>query len=86
MTEKITDAVVEQLKKHLQKQMDGINKKLDRINNRISNVEAYMELKTMIDHFEFLTEKFDDSMNSDVLNPPQTLKKPQTGRGRRPGQ
>jgi hypothetical protein len=83
MIEKIVTAVTAQLKKHLQKQMDGIDKKLDRINNRISNVEAYMELRSMLDRYDMLVSKHDNMDMDDVLKPPSMLKKPQT---RRPGQ
>jgi hypothetical protein len=83
MIEKIVDAVTAELKKYLQKQMGGVEKKLDRINNRLDNIEAYMELRGMIDRYELMLSKHDNSDMDDVLKPPQTLKKPQT---RRPGQ
>ena len=82
MIKKITDVVTAQIKKHLQPQMDGIDAKLDRINNRISNVEGYMELQQMIRGYEMLLSKFDNDI-SDVLKPKQTLK--QQGQNRRPG-
>ncbi|MDA8338675.1 MAG: hypothetical protein M0Z70_05180 [Nitrospiraceae bacterium] len=83
MIKQITDAVAAQLKKYLKPQMNNIDAKLDRINNRISNVESYMELQQMVRGYELMLSKFDNDI-SDILNPKQTLKKPE--KNRRPGQ
>jgi uncharacterized membrane protein YccC len=84
MIEKIADAVTAQLKKHLQREMQNIDARLDRIGNRIDNIESYMELRSMLKHFDILLSKHDNM--DDVLNPKQTLKKPENHRNRRPGQ
>ena len=84
MIEKIVTAVTAQLKKYLKPQMNNIDAKLDRINNRISNIECYMELKNSIRGYEMMLSKFDNDLN-DTLNPPSMLKKP-TQPNRKPGQ
>ena len=83
MIEKIVTAVTAQLKKYLKPQMNNIDTKLDRINNRISNVESYMELQQMVRGYELSLSKFDNDI-SDILKPKQTLKKP-TQQNRRQG-
>ncbi len=86
MIKKITDAVTNEIKKRIEPQMDGIDKKLDRINNRIDNIESYMELRAMMKNFDMLLSKHDNADVNDVLNPSQTLKKPTQQNNRRPGQ
>jgi protein subunit release factor A len=72
MITKIVTAVTEQLKKHLQPQMNGIDKKLDRIENRISNIEAYQSLRNDLKHSEMLIEKHDNDLK-DIVNPKDVL-------------
>jgi demethoxyubiquinone hydroxylase (CLK1/Coq7/Cat5 family) len=82
MIKKIVDTVTEQIKRHLQPQMTEINNKLDNIDNRISNIESYMELQQMMKDFDFLVDKHTDM--DDVINPQQTLK-PTPTQNRRQG-
>ena len=85
MIKKITDTVTNEIKKRIEPQMQNINAKLDRINNRISNIESFMELQQMIRGYELMLSKIDNDMD-DVLKPKQTLKKPEQSNNRRPGQ